>query len=122
WTRSGLARVSVGRGEEGRRLVDEGTAAATSGELYDALAIGSCCCNMIIACERSRDFDRAGQWCEQLTAFCERTGHRPLLALCRAHHGVVLTVRGDWGQAAEELAWASSELTTLRPPLAGYAR
>ena len=39
---------------------------------------------MIIACERMRDFDRAGQWTEQLAAFCERTGQRPLLALCRA--------------------------------------
>ena len=31
---------------------------------------------MIIACERTRDFDRAGQWCERLAAFCERTGQR----------------------------------------------
>jgi ATP/maltotriose-dependent transcriptional regulator MalT len=77
---------------------------------------------MIIACERARDFDRAGQWCEQLAAFCERTGQRPLLALCRAHHGTVLMMRGEWREAEGELAWASGELTTLRPPLAGYAR
>ena len=73
-TLQGLALVSLGRVEEGTRLLDEGTAAATAGELYDPIAIGSCCCNMIIACERARDFDRAGQWCEQLAAFCERTG------------------------------------------------
>ena len=89
-TLQGLALVSLGRVEEGTRLLDEGTAAATAGELHDPIAIGSCCCNMIIACERARDFDRAGQWCEQLAAFCERTGQRPLLALCRAHHGTVL--------------------------------
>ena len=65
-TLQGLALVSLGRVEEGTRLLDEGTAAATAGELYDPIAIGSCCCNMIIACERARDFDRAGQWCEQL--------------------------------------------------------
>ena len=58
---------------------------------------------MIIACERARDFDRAGQWCEQLAAFCERTGQRPLLALCRAHHGTVLMMRGEWAAAEEEL-------------------
>jgi ATP/maltotriose-dependent transcriptional regulator MalT len=114
--------VSLGRVEEGTRLLDEGTAAATAGELYDPIAIGSCCCNMIIACERSRDFDRAGQWCQQLAAFCERTGQRPLLALCRAHHGTVLMMRGEWPDAEEKLAWASDALTTLRPPLAGYAR
>jgi ATP/maltotriose-dependent transcriptional regulator MalT len=77
---------------------------------------------MIIACERARDFERVGQWCERLAAFCERTGQRPLLALCRAHHATVLTMRGDWIDAEQELEWASSELATLRPPLAGYAR
>jgi LuxR family maltose regulon positive regulatory protein len=121
-TLQGLALVSLGRVEEGTRLLDEGTAAATAGELYDPIAIGSCCCNMIIACERARDFDRAGQWCEQLAAFCERTGQRPLLALCRAHHGTVLMMRGEWQEAEGELAWAAGELSTLRPPLAGYAR
>ena len=121
-TLQGLALVSLGRVQEGTRLLDEGTAAATAGELYDPIAIGSCCCNMIIACERARDFDRAGQWCEQLAAYCERTGQRPLLALCRAHHGTVLMMRGDWPAAEEELAWAADELSKLRPPLAGYAR
>jgi LuxR family transcriptional regulator, maltose regulon positive regulatory protein len=121
-TLQGLALVSLGRVDEGTRLLDEGTAAATAGELYDPIAIGSCCCNMIIACERSRDFDRAGQWCEQLAAFCERTGQRPLLALCRAHHGTVLMMRGEWAEAERDLAWAADELAELRPPLAGYAR
>jgi len=121
-TLQGLALVSLGRVQEGTRLLDEGVAAATAGELHDPIAIGSCCCNMIIACERARDFDRAGQWCDRLAAFCERTGQRPLLALCRAHHGTVLTMRGEWQQAEEELAWAAGELSTLRPPLAGYAR
>jgi DNA-binding NarL/FixJ family response regulator len=121
-TLQGVALVSLGRVAEGTRLLDEGTAAATAGELYDPIAIGSCCCNMIIACERARDFERAGQWCEQLSAFCERTGQRPLLALCTAHHGAVLMVRGEWDLAEEELSRAASELSTLRPPLAGYAR
>lgn len=121
-TLQGLALVSLGQVGEGTRLLDEGAAAATSGELHDPVAIGSCCCNMIIACERARDFERAGQWCERLEAFCERSGQRPLLALCRAHHGTVLTMRGEWADAERELEWASGELATLRPPLAGYAR
>jgi ATP/maltotriose-dependent transcriptional regulator MalT len=121
-TLEGLALVSLGRVAEGTQLLDEGTAAATSGELHDPIAIGSCCCNMIIACERARDFDRAGQWCEQLAAFSERTGQRPLLALCRAHHGTVSMARGDWPEAERELVWAAGELAALRPPLAGYAR
>ena len=120
-TLQGLAMVSLGRVEEGSDLLDEGTTAATAGELHDPIAIGSCCCNMIIACERTCDYDRAGQWCERLEAFCERSGQRPLLALCRAHHGTVLTMRGEWAQAETELEWASGELSTLRPAMAGYA-
>jgi ATP/maltotriose-dependent transcriptional regulator MalT len=121
-TLQGLALVSLGRTAEGAALLDEGAAAATAGELHDPIAIGSCCCNMIIACERSRDFDRAGQWCDQLTGFAQRSGQRPLLALCRAHHGTVLAARGQWKEAADDLAWAASELARLRPPLAGFAR
>ena len=121
-TLRGLAMVTLGQVAEGMRLLDEGAAAATGGELHDPLAIGSCLCNMIIACERSRDFDRAGQWCERLSAYAERSGQRPLLALCRAHHGTVMTIRGDWGAAEADLGWAASELATLRPPVAGYAR
>src|SRR3954447_15986553 len=121
-TLQGLALVSLGRVSEGMRLLDEGTAAATAGELYDPIAIGSCCCNMIIACERARGYDRAAQGCEQLAAYCERTGQRPLLALCRAHFGTVLMARGEWAEAEEELTWAAGELATLRPPLAAYAR
>lgn len=121
-TLEGLALVSLGHVEEGTRLLDEGITAAFGGELYDPLAIGSCCCNMIIACERARDFDRAGQWCDQLAAFCERTGQRPLLALCRAHHGTVRMMRGEWEQAEADLVWAADALSVVRPPLAAFAR
>ena len=120
-TLEGLALVSLGQVEEGTRLLDEGLAAAFGGELYDPIAIGSCCCNMIIACERARDFDRAEQWCEQLAAFCERTGQRPLLALCRAHHGAVRMMRGEWERAEADLEWATATLSVVRPPLAEYA-
>jgi ATP/maltotriose-dependent transcriptional regulator MalT len=121
-TLRGLALVTLGQVAEGMQLLDEGAAAATSGELHDPLAIGSCCCNMIIAGERARDFDRVAQWCERLESYAERSGQRPLLGLCRAHHGTVLVVRGEWDAADAELAWAADELAELRPPVARYAR
>lgn len=121
-TLRGLALVSLGDVSEGMALLDEGAAAATSGELHDPIAIGSCCCNMIIACERARDFDRVADWCRQLEVFAERSGQRPLLALCRAHHGAMLVLRGEWDDADGELTWAAETLADLRPPVAGYAR
>jgi LuxR family maltose regulon positive regulatory protein len=121
-TLRGLALVTLGEVELGLSLLDEGAAAATGGELRDPLAVGSCCCNMIIAGERIRDVERVAQWCERLEAYAERSGQRPLLALCRAHHGTVMAWRGDWQVADEDLGWAAGELAVLRPPLAGYAR
>lgn len=118
----GLALVTLGHVDDGTRLLDEATAAATSGELHDPIAVGSCCCNMIIACERVRDHDRVAQWCERLEVIADRTGQRPLLALCRAHHGAVRTARGEWDAAEADLGWAATELAVVRPPLAGYAR
>ena len=120
-TLRGLALVTLGRLGEGLALLDEGAAAASSGELVDPLAIGSCHCNMIIACERARDFDRVAQWCERLEAYAERTGQRPVLGLCRAHRGTVRTVAGDWAGAEQDLTWAAATLVDVRPPLAAYA-
>jgi hypothetical protein len=45
--------------------VDEATTAATAGEMRDPVAIGFSCCYLIFACERVRDLERAGQWCER---------------------------------------------------------
>lgn len=120
-TLRGLALVTLGRREEGMALLDEGAAAASSGELHDPLAIGSCHCNMIIACERARDYDRMAQWCDRLEAYAERTGQRPVLGLCRAHRGTVRTVAGQWDTAEEDLTWAAASLVEVRPPLAAYA-
>ena len=122
-TLQGLALVSLGRVEEGSRLLDEGTTAATAGELHDPIAIGSCCCNMIIACERSRDYDRAGQWCEHLEAFCERTGPaaaaRALPRPPRDRSDKCGENRRRPRPSSIGLAASSS---TLRPALAGYAQ
>ncbi len=120
-TLRGLALVTLGRRREGMALLDEGAAAASSGELRDPLAIGSCHCNMIIACERLRDFDRMRQWCDRLEGVAERTGQRPVLGLCRAHRGSVRTMSGAWDAAEADLTWSAATLAELRPPLAAYA-
>jgi LuxR family transcriptional regulator, maltose regulon positive regulatory protein len=57
----GLARVSHGEIAEGMARLDEATTAATAGEMRDPIAIGFSCCYLIFACERVRDFERAGK-------------------------------------------------------------
>jgi DNA-binding NarL/FixJ family response regulator len=95
----GLARVDEGRVADGMAQLDEATTAATAGEMRDPVAIGFSCCYLIFACERVRDFERAGQWCQRVAQMAEGWNIQALRAVCRAHYGTVLMLRGDWAEA-----------------------
>jgi DNA-binding CsgD family transcriptional regulator len=107
---TGLALVSEGEIVAGMARLDEATAAATAGEMSDPVAIGFSCCYLIFACERVRDLDRAGQWCQRLAAISADQNVRALRAVCRAHYGTVLMLRGAWERAEIELTEAAAVL------------
>jgi ATP/maltotriose-dependent transcriptional regulator MalT len=117
----GLVLVNEGKVAEGMRRLDGSAAAIVGGDLQDLSAISHSCCYLIFACERVRDFDRAGQWCERLAEFCERYGSKPLFSVCRTHYAGVLMFRGLWPQAEEELRLAAPELETNAVGMAGEA-
>lgn len=119
----GVARVAAGFVTEGMRLLDETTAAATSGEMHDVELIASTCCWMIYGCERVRDFPRAAQWCERVREYSARHELTSLLGVCRNHYAMVLAVAGAWADAEAELHGAAEQLA-LRPAQAaeGVAR
>jgi DNA-binding CsgD family transcriptional regulator len=106
----GLARVSQGEISAGMKRLDEATAAATAGEMCDPIAIGFSCCYLIFACERVRDFERAGQWCERVAGMAAGWNIRALRSVCRAHYGTVLMLRGEWDSAGLELTEAAAVL------------
>jgi LuxR family maltose regulon positive regulatory protein len=106
----GLALVNEGRVSDGMSLLDTAATAVIADEMREIPAISWVCCYLIFACERVRDYDRAGQWCERLAAFSERYGSRPLFAVCRTHYAGVLMSRGRWADAERELADAAPEL------------
>lgn len=111
----GLALVTQGEVQEGMRRLDEATAAATSGELTDPVAIHNVCCYLIYACKRVRDFERAGQWCERVKEIAERWSDRQMFATCRTHYADVLVWRGAWGEAERELELAAREFGAAGP-------
>jgi hypothetical protein len=117
----GLVLVNEGKVAEGMRRLDGSAAAIVGGDVQDLSAISHSCCYLIFACERVRDFDRAGQWCERLAEFCERYGSKPLFSVCRTHYAGVLMSRGLWPQAEEELRLAVPELGTNAAGMAGEA-
>ncbi|MGN6168579.1 MAG: LuxR C-terminal-related transcriptional regulator [Solirubrobacteraceae bacterium] len=117
----GLVLVDEGQVADGMRRLDGSAAAIVGGDLQDLSAISHSCCYLIFACERVRDFDRAGQWCERLAEFCERYGTKPLFSVCRTHYAGVLMFRGRWHQAEEELRLAAPELESNVGGMAGEA-
>jgi DNA-binding CsgD family transcriptional regulator len=98
----GLAMVSQGEVREGIRRLDETMALCTAGEVEELDVIGHIYCAMLLACERSADFARAEQWC-RVGGFVQRYRECVFSAACRACYGAILTARGHWSQADEEL-------------------
>jgi DNA-binding NarL/FixJ family response regulator len=112
-----LSLVALGSITAGMANLDEVATAALHGEVRDPLAVGICCCYLMIACERVRDLDRAAQWCEEIRRFCERWRCNGVLALCRTEFAAVLMARGRWADAELELMHAIPQLTATRPAL-----
>ncbi|MGH3442546.1 MAG: LuxR C-terminal-related transcriptional regulator [Nitriliruptorales bacterium] len=117
----GRALVSEGDLGQGMRRLDEATAVALAGEAKNLFCVGWACCYLISACERVRDYDRAGQWCGRVGEFCERHGIGNLLGVCRTHYAGVLTWQGRWAEAESELTSASEWFAGSRPPMVGDA-
>ncbi|HKI91544.1 MAG TPA: hypothetical protein VJ986_04530, partial [Gaiellaceae bacterium] len=99
----GLALVHEGLVDEGMRRLDESAAAATAGEIGDLMWIGKVCCNLIAACERVGDVERATQWCAEVKEFAQRWELRALFNVCRTQYAAVLLQTGAWTDAEEEL-------------------
>jgi LuxR family maltose regulon positive regulatory protein len=111
----GMAFVASGEVAEGMRRLDEGTAAALSGEYENLRPAGWACCCMISTCEEMRDHGRAAQWCRKVDEFSRRLRIAFVNGTCRAHYGAILTWRGEWDAAERELSRALEDLTTTRP-------
>ena len=114
----GLALASQGNIADGIRLLDEASAAAMAGEMSELWAAGRTCCYMITACERVRDLERANQWTQRMFEFAKRWRIQDLFAVCRAHYGAILVLRGTWEEADATFETALRELRASRPGIA----
>jgi LuxR family transcriptional regulator, maltose regulon positive regulatory protein len=115
----GLALVTEGHPAKGMARLDEAAAAATGGELSNLEAIIWTYCYLLFACERLRDYDRAGQWCDRAKEFAERYAMRMCFAVCRTHYAGLLMWRGAWEEAEAELTAGTDYLAARRRALAG---
>lgn len=110
----GLALVHEGLVDEGMRRLDESAVAAKGGDLKDLMWVGKVCCNLIAACERVGDVERASQWCAEVKEFAQRWELRTLFNVCRTQYAGVLLQSGAWSEAEAELQGALAVLSRGR--------
>ncbi len=99
----GQALVTLGRVDEGVRLIDETMVSVTSGEL-SAIVAGIVYCNTIAICRDVYQLRRVREWTTALTRWCaqqpEMIAHN---GVCLVHRAEVFTLGGAWQDALTEL-------------------
>jgi class 3 adenylate cyclase len=109
-----------GEVERGFQMVDESTAMAVGSELTPRTT-GVVYCQTIALCHDLADFERAGEWTEAATRWCERRSITGFPGVCRVHRAETMRLRGAWDRAATEAAAACEELPGFNPQIAGAA-
>ena len=103
----GRALVKSGEIEEGLRLLDEGAAAAVSGELQ-AHSTTLVYCMTISSCKDVGDLRRAAEWTDAANRWCDRLDVTGFPGACRVHRAEMMRLRGDL-EAAEKVAMAACD-------------
>ncbi len=101
------ALLSLGRVEEGLRLVEEAMIAATSGEL-SPIVTGIVYCNTLAFCQDAFEVAHAREWMLALMRWCDS---QPAMVehngLCQVHRAEVLELGGAWADALDAAGLAA---------------
>ncbi len=103
----GRALVKSGEIEQGLRLLDEGAAAAVSGELQ-AYSTTLVYCMTISTCKDVGDLRRAAEWTDAANRWCDRLDVTGFPGACRVHRAEMMRLSGDL-EAAEKVAMAACD-------------
>jgi DNA-binding winged helix-turn-helix (wHTH) protein len=99
---AGEAWLYLGQIRKGLNAIDEAGASVVASGL-SPWAGGLVYCGVIYSCMTRADWQRAAQWTEQFTRWCEDKGAPAYPGLCRMHRAEVLTVKGELGEAESEI-------------------
>ena len=105
----GFALIANGDVKAGFARFDIATLAAAAGEL-SVWPTGWVYCSTITACLQLADYQRASEWTEATTRWCERQSVTGFPGVCRVHRAEIVALRGAWAQAEQEARQACEEL------------
>ena len=75
--------------------------------------VGIAYCSVISLCMDRFDMQRAAEWTQALTRWCDpQSGLLPYRGECQVHRAEILQLHGSWTEAAEEVAQVSRRLPT----------
>jgi class 3 adenylate cyclase len=105
----GSALVNRGDWEAGMALIDQATAAATSGEL-DIRSASNVYCSTMSCCALMGDYRRAGEWTEEADRWMQRHSVSGYPGECKVHRAELKRLRGAYSEAEQEARVACEEL------------
>lgn len=117
---AGQAWLLTGSTHEGLNALDEAAVAVGACGL-SSWAGGLVYCSVIYCYMTRSDWQRAGQWTEQYTRWCEGRGVAAYPGLCRMHRAEVLCVKGQIGEAVKEMLATLEALSASAPWVCGDA-
>jgi tetratricopeptide (TPR) repeat protein len=98
----GMMRIKQGQIDEGLRLLDEAMVVVTGREVSPIIT-GVVYCGVIACCEEAFEPQRAREWTNALTRWCEEQPQ--LIAFtgrCLAHRAGIMQLHGAWRDALKE--------------------
>jgi DNA-binding winged helix-turn-helix (wHTH) protein len=116
----GEVSLFLGKIREGLAAIDEAGASVVASSL-SAWAGGLVYCSVIYSCLSRADWQRAGEWTQQFTQWCDGKGVAAYPGLCRLHRAEVLTVRGHLNEAESEVRATAEMLSRQAPWMEGDA-
>lgn len=117
----GQALLAAGDTDGATRRFDEAMVSVTAGEVGPVVR-GIVYCAVILECVQLYDFERAAEWTEALSRWCDSQPDLvPFRGQCLVHRSQVQQAAGDWPRAAASAEAACVHLNEPPHPALGLA-
>jgi DNA-binding winged helix-turn-helix (wHTH) protein len=116
----GIGLQASGDAKTGLALQDEAAAAALSGNV-SPLVGGLVYCGIISSCCNGEDWQRAGQWTESFTRWCQRSNIDTFAGACLIHQAEIFAMSGKLEDARDAILRADPLLRLGAPWALGDA-